>query len=146
MTKIKLNNTQDFKNLLTELKEDEGSQLSFQAEETPISFPCMAIHHYSNDTDIGSSYMIEFIYPTDFNVMTKEEQIEKERELLETLREQSLIMLERLKNNGNHPHIDFQRAKEVIGRIFFNELDYINRETDDYYELYMDYYFKDQEL
>jgi hypothetical protein len=73
MTKIKLNNTQDFKNLLTELKEDEGSQLSFQAEETPISFPCMAIHHYSNDTDIGNTYMIEFIYTTDFNVMTKDE-------------------------------------------------------------------------
>jgi hypothetical protein len=142
MTKIKLCNSQDFENLLIQLKEDDGTELSFQAEETPTSFPCMAIHHYSNDTDIGSSYMIEFIYTTDFNVMTKDEQIEKETELLETLEEESLKMLERLKNNGNHPQLDFQRAKEVIGRIFFNELDYLNREADEYYELYMDYYYK----
>ena len=142
MSKIKLNNSRDFENLITELKEDEGTELSFQAEETPTSFPCMAIHHYSNDADIGSSYMIEFIYTTDFNVMTKDEQIEKETELLETLEEESLKMLERLKNNGQHPNIDFQRAKEVIGRIFFNELDYLNREADEYYELYMDYYYK----
>lgn len=143
MSKIKLNTTQDFENLLTELKEDEGTQLSFQAEEVPISFPCIAIHHYANDSDIGSSYMIEFIYPTDFNVMTKDEQIEKETELLKMLEEESQKMLIRLKNNGQYPHIDFRRAKEVIGRIFFNELDYLNRDADDYYDLYMDYYFKD---
>jgi hypothetical protein len=75
--------------------------------------------------------------------MTKEQQLEKERELLETLREQSLIMLERLKNNGQHPQIDYQRAKEIIGRIFHNELDYLDRDADDYYDLYIDYYFKD---
>ncbi len=142
MTKIKLTTTQDFENLLTELKEDDGTEFSFQAEETPTYFPCMAIHHYSNDTDIGSSYMIEFIYTTDFNVMTKDEQIVKETKLLETLEEESLKMLERLKNNGQHPNIDFQRAKEVICRIFFNELDYLNREADEYYDLYMDYYYK----
>ena len=75
--------------------------------------------------------------------MTKEQQLEKERELLETLQEESLKMLERLKNNGLHPQIDFQRAKEVIDRIFHNELDYLDRDADDYYDLYMDYYFKD---
>jgi hypothetical protein len=75
--------------------------------------------------------------------MTKEQQLEKERELLETLQVESLKMLERLKNNGLHPQIDFQRAKEVIGRIFHNELDYLDRDADDYYDLYMDYYFKD---
>lgn len=142
MSKIKLNNIQDFEKLLTELKEDEGTELSFQNEESPTSFPCLVVHHYSNDTDIGSTYLIEFIYPTDFNILTKEEQIEKEKELLETLKEESLKMLDRLKNNGDHPHLDFQRAKEVIGRIFFNEMDYLNRDSDDYYGLYMDYYFK----
>ena len=143
MSKIKLNNSRDFENLITELKEDEGTELSFQAEETPTSFPCMAIHHYSNDADIGSSYMIEFIYPTDFNVMTKDEQIEKETELLKMLEEESQKMLIRLKNNSQYPQIDYQRAKEVIGRIFHNELDYLDRDSDDYYDLYMDYYFKD---
>jgi hypothetical protein len=73
--------------------------------------------------------------------MTKEEQLERERELLETLEEQSLLMLERLKNNGQHPNLDYQRAKEVIGRIFHNELDYLDRDSDDYYDLYMDYYY-----
>jgi hypothetical protein len=74
--------------------------------------------------------------------MTKKQQLEKERELLETLQEQSLKMLERLKNSGEHKYIDFHRAKDVIGRIFHNELDYFDRETDDYYELYIDYYYK----
>ena len=51
-------------------------------------------------------------------------------------------MLERLKNNGEHNNIDFNRAKDVIGRIFNNELDYFDRETDDYYNLYINYYYK----
>lgn len=72
---------------------------------------------------------------------TKEQQLEKERELLEILEEESLKMLVRLKNNGLHSNIDFQRAKDVIGRIFNNELDYFDRETDDYYEMYIDYYY-----
>lgn len=75
--------------------------------------------------------------------MTKEQQLEKERELLVILEEESLKMLVRLKNNGMHSTIDFQRTKEVIGRIFHNELDYLDRDADDYYDLYMDYYFKD---
>ena len=74
--------------------------------------------------------------------MTKIQQLEKERHLLETLQVQSLNMLERLKNNGEHNNIDFNRAKDVIGRIFNNELDYFDRETDDYYELYINYYYK----
>ena len=75
--------------------------------------------------------------------MTKEQLLEKERELLEILEEETLKMLVRLKNNGQHTQIDFQRAKDVIGRIFHNELDYLDRDADDYYDLYMDYYFKD---
>jgi hypothetical protein len=51
-------------------------------------------------------------------------------------------MLERLKNNGEHKYIDFHRAKDVIGRIFNNELDYFDIETDDYYNLYINYYYK----
>jgi len=74
--------------------------------------------------------------------MTKIQQLEKERHLLETLQEQSLNRLERLKNNGEHNNIDFNRAKDVIGRIFNNELDYFDRETDDYYNLYINYYYK----
>jgi hypothetical protein len=74
--------------------------------------------------------------------MTKIQQLEKERLLLETLQEQSLNMLERLKNNGEHNNIDFHRAKDVICRIFNNELDYFDRETDDYYEMYINYYYK----
>lgn len=74
--------------------------------------------------------------------MTKIQQLEKERHLLETLQEQSLNMLERLKNNGKHNNIDFNRAKDVIGRIFNNELDYFDKETDDYYNLYINYYYK----
>ena len=74
--------------------------------------------------------------------MTKIQQLEKERHLLETLQVQSLNMLERLKNNGEHNNIDFNRAKDVIGRIFNNELDYFDRETDDYYKLYINYYYK----
>lgn len=74
--------------------------------------------------------------------MTKIQQLEKERHLLETLQVQSLNRLERLKNNGEHKYIDFHRAKDVIGRIFNNELDYFDRETDDYYNLYINYYYK----
>ena len=74
--------------------------------------------------------------------MTKIQQLEKERLFLETLQEQSLNMLERLKNNVEHNNIDFHRAKDVIGRIFNNELDYFDRETDDYYNLYINYYYK----
>ena len=74
--------------------------------------------------------------------MTKIQQLEKERLLLETLQDQSLNRLERLKNNSEHNNIDFHRAKDVIGRIFNNELDYFDRETDDYYELYINYYYK----
>ena len=74
--------------------------------------------------------------------MTKIQQLEKERHLLETLQEQSLNRLEHLKNNGEHNNIDFHRAKDVIGRIFNNELDYFDRETDDYYNLYINYYYK----
>jgi hypothetical protein len=71
MTKIKLNNYMDFENLKIELTEDEGNELSFQEEETPTSYPCIAIHHYSDDVDFGSVYHIEFVYFQDFHPCLK---------------------------------------------------------------------------
>jgi hypothetical protein len=71
-------------------------------------------------------------------IMTKEQQLEKERELLEMLEEQSLKMLIQLNNNGQHPEIDFQRAKEIIETIYFGELEYLNRNSDDYYDTYLE--------
>ena len=73
--------------------------------------------------------------------MTKKQQLEKERELLVTLQEHSLKMFERLKNNKEHEHLDFERAKYIISRLFHNELDYLDREADDYYELYVENYY-----
>ena len=71
----------------------------------------------------------------------KNELLKKEEQLLIDLREQSLRMLEKLKANNQNPDFDFERAYYVIQRIFHNELDYLNREPDDYYELYMDAYY-----
>lgn len=71
MTKIKLNNRRDFEILLNELKEDKGTELSFQNEETPSSFPCIAIHHHSDDVDFASVYKIEFVYFNDFHSCLK---------------------------------------------------------------------------
>jgi hypothetical protein len=71
----------------------------------------------------------------------KNELLKKEEQLLIDLREQSLRMLEKLKANNQNPDFDFDRARYVIQRIFHNELDYLNREPDDYYELYMDTYY-----
>jgi hypothetical protein len=69
MAKIKLNNTSDFEKLKIELKEDEGTEFSFQDEETPTSYPCIAIHHY--DVDFGGLYNIEFVYLNDFHPCLK---------------------------------------------------------------------------
>ncbi|MBK6953827.1 MAG: hypothetical protein IPH24_17795 [Crocinitomicaceae bacterium] len=67
MIKRKLNNNQqDFENLLTELKSDEGTELTFESEVTPKSFPCMVIYHHSDDVDFGSVYDIAFVYASDF--------------------------------------------------------------------------------
>ena len=71
MAKIKLNKTSDFEKLKIELKEDEGTELSFQDEEMPTSYPCIAIHHYSYDVDFGSIYNIEFVYFNDFHSCLK---------------------------------------------------------------------------
>jgi hypothetical protein len=60
MAKIKLNKTSDFEKLKIELREDEGNEFSFQDEEKPTSYPCIAIHHYY--VDFGSLYNIEFVY------------------------------------------------------------------------------------
>jgi hypothetical protein len=70
--------------------------------------------------------------------MTKERQLEKERELLEFLEEQSLKMLIQLNTNGQHPEIDFKRANEIIETIYFGELEYLNRNRDDYYDTYFE--------
>ena len=67
MTKIKLNNYMDFENLKIELNEDQEAELSFQNDEIPTSYPCIAVHYYTDDTDFGSLYSIEFVYPSDFN-------------------------------------------------------------------------------
>ena len=67
MTKIKLNNYIDFENLKIELNEDQGSEFSFQDEEIPASYPCIAVHYYADDNHFGSIYIIEFVYPLDFN-------------------------------------------------------------------------------
>lgn len=71
MAKIKLNKTSDFEKLKIELKEDEGTEFSFQDEETPSSYPCIAIHYYSDDVDFGSAYHIEFVYFNDFHSCLK---------------------------------------------------------------------------
>jgi hypothetical protein len=69
--------------------------------------------------------------------MTKEQQLEKESDLLELLKEESLEMLVQLQNKGLHSQIDFQRAEEIIERIFLGELDYLNRNSDDYFDTYL---------
>lgn len=66
MTKILLNNNQDFEALLIELNDENGVDLSFETESQPTSFPCILMHHYSIDVDFGSLYNIEFVYPKDF--------------------------------------------------------------------------------
>lgn len=71
MTKIKLNNRRDFEDLIKELNEDEGIEVSFQGEEIPKSYPCIAIHQYSDDVDFGSVYNIEFVYYNDFHSCLK---------------------------------------------------------------------------
>lgn len=67
MTKIKLNNCMDFENLKIELNEDQESEFSFQNEEVPESYPCIAVHYYADDSHFGSLYSIEFVYPSDFD-------------------------------------------------------------------------------
>ena len=67
MTKVKLKNKKDLEDLIKEIKQDEETELAFASEETPSSYPCVAIHHHSVDVDFGSVYNIEFVYPSDFN-------------------------------------------------------------------------------
>ena len=68
MTKVKITDQQDLDSLMKKLKqEEEDTELSFQNEETPLSLPCIVIHHYSDDTEFGSVYNIEFVYTSDFN-------------------------------------------------------------------------------
>ena len=76
--------------------------------------------------------------------MKRVEMIEKEEQLLEELKDLSLRMLERVKKSNEKPGFDFKKAREVIERMFYNELDYLIRESDDYYELYLEDDFKDQ--
>ncbi len=67
MTKVKLKNKKDLEDLIKQLSEDEGVELSFQSVKHPTSYPCIAIHHYSEDVDFGSYFSIEFVYFTDFH-------------------------------------------------------------------------------
>ena len=71
----------------------------------------------------------------------KSELLKKDEQILIELREQSLRMLERLQASKEKPDFDFERARYVILRLFHNELDYLNREPNDYYDLYMDIYY-----
>ncbi len=71
MTIVKLKNKKDLEDLIKELNEDEGTELSFQGEEIPTSYPCIAIHQYSDDVDFGSVYNIEFVYFNDFHSCLK---------------------------------------------------------------------------
>jgi hypothetical protein len=67
MTKVKLNNKKDLEDLIKQLSEDEGVELSFESVKHPISYPCIAIHNYSEDVDFGSFFSIEFVYFNDFH-------------------------------------------------------------------------------
>jgi hypothetical protein len=66
MTKVKLKNKKDLEDLIKQLSEDEGVELSFESMKTPTSYPCIAIHHYSEDVDFGSFFSIEFVCLDDF--------------------------------------------------------------------------------
>ncbi len=66
-----------------------------------------------------------------------------ELKLLNILEEESLKILIRLQNNNQIDKVQFERAREIVKRIYYNEKDYMEKEPEDYYELYMDYYFKD---
>ena len=68
MTKIKLTTKQDFDTLLLELNEDTDTEVNFENENIPLSFPCIAVHHYADDSDFGSCYDVTFVYPSDFNL------------------------------------------------------------------------------
>ena len=67
MVKIKLTNINAFQSLLNALKDDIEIAVEFENESIPLSFPCIAVHYYSDDTDFGSSYQIAFVYQSDFN-------------------------------------------------------------------------------
>ena len=66
-----------------------------------------------------------------------------ELKLLIILEEESLKMLIKLQNNNQIDKVQFERAREIVKRIYYNEKDYLEKEPEDYYELYMDYYYKD---
>ena len=66
-----------------------------------------------------------------------------ELKLLNILEEESLKMLLKLQNNNQIDKVQFERSREIVKRIYYNEKDYMEKEPEDYYELYMEYYFKD---
>ncbi len=71
MTKIKIINSKQYKAFIKDLIGDDTVELSFDNEEAPTSYPCIAIHHYSDDVDFGSVYHIEFVYFQDFHPCLK---------------------------------------------------------------------------
>jgi hypothetical protein len=74
-------------------------------------------------------------------MQNKETHLANESVLLNILEVESLKMLERLKNNSLLDQVQFERTKEIIKRIYYNEKDYLEKEPDDYYDLYMEYYY-----
>ncbi len=64
MTKVILTSSNDLKKLLLELQSDEDIDVVY--ENKPLSYPCMAVHYYSDDVDFGGNYQICFVYSSDF--------------------------------------------------------------------------------
>lgn len=69
--------------------------------------------------------------------MKKKQQLKIDEVLIEELRDLTLGILEHLKVRNQKPDFDFERAEEIINRIFHNELDYLATEPDNYFEIYL---------
>ena len=67
MTKTLLNNYLELESLFLELKADTDTPMTFQDENNPKSYPCIAVYIYADDVDFGSAYNIAYVYPSDFN-------------------------------------------------------------------------------
>jgi hypothetical protein len=72
----------------------------------------------------------------------KQELLQQEKSIILILRTETQIMLDMLQLSCKFPGMDYNRAKELVARIFDNELDYLMREPSYYYELYFEEYHK----
>lgn len=55
-----------------------------------------------------------------------------ELKLLNILEEESLKMLLKLQNNNQIDKVQFERSREIVKRIYYNEKDYMEKEPEDY--------------